>query len=283
VSPASLETSQGQVEAALTVDRRATEPTVQATIKAQGLEAAVLFRDYFGYDSLRGNLSAEMALQFAGDTLESMKQNLNGEATLLIQGGALAGLERIRMPGTSESLFSTVSTASGEKQWTDFAEMKSVATINNGLVHIRETNLSAPTYSLQLNGTADLVRQQLDLQLEADLVTTTVGKRGREEKVNQSALCAINGTFSDPELTNQMTSSSDRDAGGKVNAKHLLEQKSLPPFDDDVKNLVGKDLVDPDVVAKRFKLQPETLQRSDVKKKIPVGTGKVSVGALQEE
>ncbi len=283
VSPVTLETSRGQVEAALTFDRRGQEPVVRTTVKAQGLDAALLLHDYFGYDSLRGDLSAEMALQFAGDTLLSAKQNLNGEATLMVQGGALAGLDTIRMPDASESLFSTVSVASGEKQWTDFAEMKSVATITNGLVHISEINCSAPTYSLQVKGTADLVRQQLDLQLEAGLVTTTVGKRGREEKVNKSVLYAINGTFQAPELTNQTTSSSDRNAGGKVNAKHLLEQKPLPPFDDDVKNLVGKDLVDPDEVAKRFKLQPETLRCNDVKKKLPIGTGKVSIGVLREE
>lgn len=283
VSPVTLETSRGQVEAALTFDRRGQEPTVQTTVKAQGLDAAVLLRDYFGYDSLRGELSAEMVLQFAGDTLLSIKQNLKGEATFIVQGGALAGLDAIEMPDAATGLLSSVSVASLEKQWTDFAEMKSVLTVNNGLAHISELSCSAPTYSLQVKGSADLVRQQLDLQLEAAIVTTTVGKRGREEKANKSAFYAINGTFQDPELTNQKAAASDRNAGSKATAKHLLEQKPLPPFDDDVKDLVGKDLVDPDEVAKRFKLQPEILQRNDVKKKFPIGTGKVSIGVLREE
>lgn len=284
VAPATVKTSQGQVETALTLDLRAAEPTMRATLKARGLEAEALLGDFIGWDCLHGNLSAELALLSAGSTLEAMKKNLSGEATLMVRDGALVGVDITRMQGTSEGELNAFSTGvSGEKPLTAFTEAKSLATINNGLVQIRETSLSGPAYSLQLSGTADIVGQQLKLQMETGFVTTVVGKGGREEKVDHSAIYSISGTFSVPELKSQKASSSRGNAGGKGNVKHLVAQKLPSPAEDDVKNLVGKDLVDPAVVAQRFRLQTETLRRSEVKKLLPVGTGKVKIGTLQEE
>ncbi len=280
--PATFKTSQGQVEAALTLDLRDTEPTMQANLKAQELQTEVLLRDLVGWDFLRGILSGELALQFAGDSLEKMKKNLNGEASILIRDGALIGEHRW-LPQRSENQYSPAAVAaSGEQTRTDFINAKSVLTINNGLVNIRETSLSSPAYSLQLTGTADISRQLLNLQMESSFVTTTVGKCGREEKVDHSFRYVISGPFSEPEFK-QTAMANGSSGGGRTNVKQLVAQKLPSPADDDVKNLIGKDLVDPAVVAQRFRLQPETLRQKEVKKKYPVGTGKVHIGTLQEE
>ncbi|MBU1567501.1 MAG: AsmA family protein [Proteobacteria bacterium] len=284
LAPATFKASQGQVEAALTLDLRDEEPTMQATLKAQGLQAEPLSRDFIGRDYLRGNLSAELALQFAGGNRATMKRTLSGEATLLVQDGAVIGVEINQMLGNPESQHGTFSeNISGEKPWTDFTEAKSVVTINNGLVQISEMSLRNPACNLQLSGTADIVGQQLNLQMETGFVTTVVGKGGREEKVDHSDIYSISGTFSEPELTNQKALSNGSNAGGRNNINNLVAQKLSFPAEVDVKNLVGKDLVDPAVVARHFRLQPETLRRSEIKKKLSIGTGKVRIGTLQEE
>ncbi len=285
VAPATLNSSSGQAEATFTLDLRAVVPTMQATFKAQGLEAETLLHDFTGSECLRGTLSSEWALQFSGDNLETMKKNLSGEVKLLVRDGALVGMNLCRMSEIRESRpqndFS--GDASGEKTQTDFTEAKSVFSITHGLVQLHETSLFAPDCRLQVSGTADIVQQQLNLQMETGFVTTVVGKGGRQEKVEQSALFSISGTFSEPELKNHKAPASGGNAGGRNNVKQLVAQKLSSPGDDDVKNLVGKDLVDPAVVAQRFRLQPETLRRSEMKKKFPVGTGKIHIGDLREE
>ncbi len=285
VAPATLNTSGGQAEAAFTLDLQAAVPNIQTTLKAHGLKAEILLHDFAGSDSLHGALSSELVLQSAGDNFETMKKNLSGEVTLQLRDGALVGVNLCRMPEIRESgRQSAVSgDASGEKPRTDFTEAKSVFSITHGLVQIRETSLLAPACSLQVSGTADIVQQQLKLQMETGFVTTVVGKGGREERVEHSSLFSISGTFSEPELKNHKAPTSGGNIGGRNNVKQLVAQKLSSPGDDDVKNLVGKDLVDPAVVAQRFGLQSETLRRSEMKKKIPVGTGKIRIGVLQEE
>ena len=285
VAPATLKTSGGQAEASFTLDLQAAVPTIQATLKAQDLKAETLLHDFTGSDYLYGTLSSELALQFAGDTLETMKKNLSGEVTLLVRDGALPGVNFCRMPEINEIRpQSAVSgDASGEKAQTDFTEAKSVFSITHGLVQLHETSLFAPDCSLQVSGTADIVQQQLNLQMETGFVTTVVGKGGRQEKVEHSSLFSISGTFSEPELKNHKAPAGGGTTGGRNNVKQLVAQKLSSPGDDDVKNLVGKDLVDPAVVAQRFRLQPEILRRSEMKKKFPVGTGKIRVGDLREE
>lgn len=284
VAPATLKISRGQVEAALTVDRSTVEPSMRATLKARGIDAEALLGDFAGWDYLQGTLSGEGALQSIGGNFAALQKGLIGEATLLVENGALIGVDIVRLlssPGSPHS--PGLSDPSGAKSRSDFVSAKSTVTLNNGLVQSRETNLTAPTYSLQLSGNADIVRQQLNLQMESSSTSTAVGKGGREEKVNRSAVYFIGGTFSEPELYQQTGLASGSTVGGKIPAKQLVARQLPSPPEADVKNLVGKDLVDPAVVAERFRLQPETLRRSEVKKKLPVGTGKIKIGVLREE
>jgi AsmA protein len=284
VAPATLKTSRGQVEAALTVDRSTVEPSMRAILKAQGINAETLLGDFAGWDYLQGTLSGEVALQSIGGNFAAMEKGLVGEVTLLVENGALIGVDIVRLLSSPDSPHNPgLSDPSAAKPRSEFTSAKSIVTLNNGLVQSRETNLTASTYSLQMSGNADIVRRQLNLQMETSFATTVVGKGGREEKVNKSAVYFIGGTFSEPELYHQTGLASGSTAGGKIHAKHLVARQLPSPPEADVKNLVGKDLVDPAVVAERFRLQPETLRRSLVKKKLPVGTGKIKIGVLREE
>ena len=282
ITPATFKTSKGQVEMAATLDLKSPQPTIQATVKAQGLDAESFLLDYWGWDCLRGNLSAEMALRLSGDNLAAMKQSLSGEITLRMQDGSLVGSDILQIVGRDANRKDE--NAAGvpeEKASVAFVEAKSVAAINNGLVQIEEAHVQAPEFNMQVTGNADIFEKLLNLQLETTFTKTTVGKGGRAEKIEQAAHFSISGSFSEPELRNHNLAANNTD--GKTSAKHIVAQKLPSPVDDDVKHLVGKDLVDPAVVAQRFGLQVQTLRRSEVKKKFPVGSGKVVIGELLEE
>lgn len=282
-APATFTTCQGKVETALTLDLRATEPTMQVNLKAQGLEAQDLFHDYFGWDVLCGTLSADLALWFGGSTTAAMKKNLSGEAGFTVQNGALLGVDLAKKAGTSDSQSSAAATGTPmEKPRTEFNEGKGLVTINNGLLHIRATSLITSPYNLNLSGTADIVRESLNLKLEAGGVTTVVGKGGRQVRMEQPSLYDIRGTFSEPELLNRSASPIDGKADTKI-GRNLLAQSVGPPLEDELKDLVGKDLVDPAVVAQRFGLSVETLRCTEVKKRLTLGTGRIRIGALREE
>ncbi len=116
----------------------------------------------------------------------------------------------------------------------------------------------------------------LDSQATVPTVGATLKAQGLEAET-------LPHDFAGSDYKNQEALPSGGKAGGRNTLKHLVAQKLSSPVDDDVKNLVGKDLVDPAVVAQRFGLQPETLRRSEMKKKFPVGKGKIRIGILREE
>ncbi len=283
MAPFSFKASQGQVEGSLIFDLQGASPALQTNLKAQGLDAAVLSREYFDKEYLRGSLTVETALQCAGDSFAEMVKNLDGKASLDVRDGAVVGIEIPKMAGAPGDNGAASSNNPQEAVWTSFAEAKSDVSISKGMVHISEASLLAPNYQMRVSGFADIASQRLDMQIENTFVTTRVLKQGHEEKVNQSVLAVISGSFSEPEMKRLTVPMGSASTENKLNVKHLVEHKlSLPP-EDDVKNLVGKDLVDPAVVALRFRLQPEILLRSEQKKKIPLGTGRIRIGALRQE
>ena len=95
----------------------------------------------------------------------------------------------------------------------------------------------------------------------------------------------VTGTFATPELKidNRKQPVMVAATAKKANVVKLVDEKIPSPVDDDVKNLVGKALIDPAIVAQRFHLQPETIKRNEVKKQLRVGSGKIRIGPLQEE
>ena len=282
--PATLKIGDGQLDAVLTLDLRGTEPSMQANLKAMGLDAQELFRDYFGWDGLRGHLSADVALWFGGKNLRSMKKSLNGEASLQLTNGAVVGLDLAKVAGTAESKNSAApSETPGEKPRTEFAAGKVLATINNGFMQIRGTGQITGQSSLQVNGSADIVQGLLNLKLETGGAATVAGKGGSQTPKGHTPFYVIRGTFSELEIVSDKDLPTGLKADSKINVRKLVAQSVDVPAEDELKNLVGKDLVDPAVVAERFGLSIQTLQRTAVKKKIPLGTGKIHIGVLREE
>ncbi|MDK9709071.1 MAG: AsmA family protein [Desulforhopalus sp.] len=283
-APAANAAYGGKVETHLTLDMQDDEPAIQATFAAQGLAAEPLLRDLFGWDKLHGTLSAEITMEAAGDTLQAIHKSIDGQVRVQMQDGALAGVDLARpdvIAGRANGLNSDDPAA--ELPRLEFTEAKGAAIIKDGILYLKEADLGTPAAWIQLSGTIDTILRQMDVQVESGYEVTVKGKGGREEKTSQSSRFLITGPFSGLTLNNLTNHSGPVALSGKMNARYLVEQKLPSPVDDDVKNLVGKDLVDPVVVAQRFGLQPDILRRSEVKKKLPVGSGKVNIGTLQEE
>ncbi len=283
VAPATAKTAGGQLEGSFTLDLQDTVPAIQVNGNAREIQTEPFLRDYFGKDFLRGGLNAGGTLSAAGEDFAAMIKSLKGEATLTMGEGALAGVDITGRENPSGGDAALANEGAPEKLWTDFSEAKGVVSLADGFLHFRETELLSPVYKVQIGGGADLVEQQLNLQLESTSVTTIIGKKGQQEQVSNTSVYAITGTFSEPLLKIENISADARSFDGKIAVQHLVERKLPSPGEEDAKNLVGKDLVDPAVVAQRFNLQREILRRSEVKKKILLGSGTIQIGTLQEE
>jgi uncharacterized protein involved in outer membrane biogenesis len=244
---------------------------MQITLQSQGVQAGPMLREFGVRDFLQGALTSDIALEFSGDTLEEMLSSLTGKATVSCLDGALLGvdlLHEMQEPKIAEA------DSEGDREFprTDFSELKSVVVVSGGRVEMHEATVTSPALTLLVGGTADLVGRQWNLQVvPGEMPTAEQGERG-----SPLPPLTVTGTFAEPRF--QVAS-----RGQNTDVVELVNEKIPSPVDDDVKNLVGKALIDPAIVAERFHLQPKTIKRSEAKKQIPVGRGKIRINPLREE
>ena len=268
----------GQLQANLSADLSSEIPKMRVVMQSEGVRVETMFRDFGVQDILSGSLTSEIALEFSGDTVDAMQKTLSGEAKFTCLDGALLGVDLLRsMQGQRNA--ETLLEKDQKSPRTDFSELKSVVTLDNGLLNTRETLLTSPAMAMDISGSADIALKQWDLQVVPRLLEL---ERGQKESRRPPMPLTVTGTFSEPELG--VDSQKDIAFVEKnENVANLVDEKIPSPVDDDVKDLVGKALIDPAIVVQRFRLQPETIKRSEVKKQLQFGSGKIRINPLQEE
>ncbi len=274
--PVTMALYRGRLDGALTLNVQGERPTLRMTVKGREIDAEPLLRDLAGWEYLRGTAGAELDLHWTGISGAAMAKTLAGRGTLLVQDGALLGVDLTGLAtGDGEGNVSDAVTKTAKPR-TEFTEVKSVFTIGNGLLDSRETSLTGPSLRLRTSGSADLGSGRLNLRLEVERTAPMAGGAG---------FFRVTGILPEAELN--VARPDDRGAasgpGGKADVESLIARKLPSPVEAGGKNLVGRDLVDPEVVAQRFRLQRETIPRQEMKKKMAVGRGRVKIGPLREE
>jgi AsmA protein len=281
MNPSSMTLYGGQLQANLTADLLQQMPKVRVVLQSQGVQAETLLQEFGGNEFLSGTLTTDIGMEFFGETFDAMTKSLSGEATVSCRDGALRGVDLFRL------MHSRKGGGAGQEEETahprtEFTELRSVMTLHNGLLDTRETALASPAGTLLISGTADLAERQWDLLVVPERMPAT---ERRSDKSGRLLPLTVTGTFARPEMKidNRKHPLVGAVETRKANVANLVDEQMPSPIDDDVKNLVGKALVDPAVIAQRFSLQPETIRRGEAKKLLPVGSGRIRIGPLQEE
>lgn len=276
VDPVAMTLYRGRVDGAVTFDARPGQPDLRMTLKGWGIDAEPLLRDFAGWEYLRGTVDGELDLQWAGAGPEAMAKTLSGRGTLLVKDGMLLGVDLRGLAAGDVDSDARAAVDETARPQTEFAEVKSAFTIGNGLLDSRETSFSGPSLHLLARGTADLGSGRVNLALEL---------AGREPLEGAAGFFRVTGIL--PEVELAVAGPDDRGvfagSGGKADVASLIARELPSPAEEGGSRLVGRDLVDPEVVAQRFRLQRETIQRREMKKKISVGRGRVKIGPLREE
>lgn len=284
MDPMSFGLYQGQAHSTIAIDFQGQVPKTDIEIQTKDVHSALLLDDLVGTDFLSGTMNADLVLQLSGDSKVAMKKNLNGEGTLLFRDGALTGTDLARTLGGLKDALSA-SDSTDQRARTDFSELAIDITITKGLIESKEATLISPYINLLVTGTADIVTEQLDLKFEPKVTETTQGQGKKEENSVASMPLEISGSFADliMNIDAAKFSADEPTMQASAEAQSLVDKKLPSPADEDVKSLVGKPLVNPTVVAQRFGIQTETIDKSQIKNQRQVGSGKVQISPLREE
>jgi len=279
--PLSFSFYQGQIESEIILDIRQNRPVSSLALKAEDVNVGTMLDDFFNTDFLQGRAKVDIKVSAFGDSISAIKESLKGEGLVRLHDGALVGYDIVGVAGDGHNVIAGQRTIKTRPR-IDFTELTIPITVKDGIIESRQTEIKSPVIWMMVAGFTDLVNEKLDLKVTADRKILLM-EQGSVEAY--SLPLAVTGTFSDVRFKSEIkgvTGVGLEEHSGKIDINRLVDEKLPTPVGEDLKNLVGKSLVDPAVVVQRFGLQPENIRKIKTKKKFRKGTGKIQIAPLRE-
>lgn len=251
VHPAKAKLYQGSYNGDIRLDVRGKTPRLSMNEKLSGVQAEPLFIDVADWDWIMGRASMAAKLTSKGNTMNALKKGLNGNAQFSFLNGAIKGYNVGHMIRKANATFAGKSAPKEEMQETDFSEFKGTATVKNGVVHNNDLILSSPLLKITGAGQADLVREQLNYRVKAEIVANIQLQGGDplEKLKGEQIPLLITGSFDDPKFKLEL----DKILEAKVKAKlkekveekkqelkQKLQDKLKDRLGDQLKGLFGR-------------------------------------------
>ena len=158
-------------------------------------------RQYRREAKLAGATNAKLNVTAVGNTESAVKKTLNGTANFSFTDGALVGVNIAKIIREAMAKLKGKSTAaSNEPERTDFSSLGGSAKITNGVIDNRDFSMQSPLLRAKGAGTADLVKEQLDYEVEVAIVGTLQGQGGKEleQLKGVNIPVKVTGPFSKP-------------------------------------------------------------------------------------
>ncbi len=196
IDPFTANLYEGRMQLRGTGDLRENVPVADLFLDVQGLQVHPLLADILEKDFLEGRTLANIRLGWKGDRPEQIRENLDGEGTVLFTDGAIRGIDLGKMVRNIDRAFDTglLQGASGNER-TDFSELEGRFDIQKGLVNISDISFVSPFLRAAGSGTADLKTEKLDFRLRPEFVATVTAKGDPRQHKGVMFPVIISGTF----------------------------------------------------------------------------------------
>lgn len=199
LDPLTLDLYEGKVATAVQVNVQGDKPKTKVDVKTSGIMAGPLLKDFVDKDLLEGVLESVVSLELVGDTPEAIKQSINGTGSLIFRDGAIIGIDLAGMVRNIQTAF--IGSGAQQKPKTDFAELHAPFTLENGLFHTNGISLKSPLLRVVVKGSADLVRETLDMRVHPKFVATLVGQGDTQKRSGLMIPIIVDGTFQEPSFS----------------------------------------------------------------------------------
>jgi AsmA protein len=223
LDPFGVDLYQGKLAAKGKLDVRSNKPETELNLEIGGVQAGPLVTDFMKKDIIRGALNAVLELKFTGDQLDSIRKTLGGRGQLKFNDGAVVGLDLADMVRNVQTAFG-LAEKPDEKPRTDFSEMVIALAINQGQAKIDGSKLNSPLLRLLADGSADLVRETLDLRITPKFVATLVGQGDDRQRSGVMVPVLVKGKLTDPKFEPDLKSLLSQPLPGKEKISQEIEQ-----------------------------------------------------------
>jgi len=238
----------GLSKGSVSLDVTGSAPKMDISQSLSRVLAGPLLKDLMGDDKLLGSGNLELKLTSQGNSVNKIKQTLNGNLNFDFRDGAVKGFNLAQMIRDTRAKLSGESVAiSNEPEQTDFSELNGSATIVNGLVNNQQLLAKSPYLRIEGSGKANLLQEDLDYSIRPVIVNTPKGQGGQglEELVGVPIPVRIHGSWSDPQFNIQLAKVLEEQQKAKLKAKLDSQKEKLDSkVDEKLQEKVPEDLQD---------------------------------------
>lgn len=179
----------------VTLNGRKKVPAIEQSFKISGVQAEPLLIDAAKFDRLSGTANLEYAIAATGATQRQMVESLGGKGSMIVNDGAIKGINLAAMVRNVSSAF--LDAGAGEAQRTDFAELSGTFNITKGLLTNDDLKLQSPLIRVAGKGTSDLPKRTVNYRITPKAVASTVGQGAAGDEAGLAVPVIIEGPWHD--------------------------------------------------------------------------------------
>lgn len=181
LEPLSAQLYDGTAKGSLEVDARRDPPAMHLAAKLTKVHAGPLVADVTGRKTLAGRTNLDIDLRASGRQPAALLRSLNGDGHLALTGGAVRGVDLVRLVRVARAKLEGQAPPPTEKNpQTELAELTASVHLADGVARDVDLQGKSPLLRLRGKGMLDLVDQRLDFGLTTTLVATTEKAGGAE-------------------------------------------------------------------------------------------------------
>lgn len=202
IKPIQLKLYDGSLAGQLQVDARGDKPVYSISQNLAGFQIGRFLLDFMGDDKVSGQADLDISLKTGGEWLSELKAAVDGSIAVSLTDGALKGFNLREEIDRARAKLKGEKVAERAVRKTDFSALSLSALVNKGVLSTSDLNLQAPLLRVGGKGTANLVEESVDYQVDAKLVGTTKGQQGGEADELSGLLIpvAITGPWISPDI-----------------------------------------------------------------------------------
>lgn len=189
----------GQATGELTVDRSHETPAFAMRLAFTQIDSLQAFRDLSGFDYVSGRARGALDLKASGISPLRIVSSLSGRAELLLEDGAVRGLN---LPGMVRSLLDMILSGWQPKasEETRFSSFGATFTVEKGIAQSTDIKFAGPLLTMTAAGSIDLPAQTVDFRADPRILSSRDPSTGSQTSSGIGVPVVIKGRWSEPRI-----------------------------------------------------------------------------------
>lgn len=155
-------------------------PRYATTVQLSSVDAGALLRDLLGKDWISGNAVLKLDANGEGHTVGDLRKSLDGTVELVLHDGAIRGYNLAQQIRKARAALRGEQLSDQAPQQTDFAELRFVGRITDGVLSTDALSAKNPLLRLTGSGSIDLLAETIDLVARPVIVESSKGQGGAD-------------------------------------------------------------------------------------------------------